>query len=193
MSSDIPKAPESDWPCASSVACGPCHRSCNLELSRRRGSVLRMQDAARSADFQAAYWDRIVELAQLMSDRDRRQATALAKRRIAKKIKRAKRGSDHLTLEEIDAIAKRFALWTVRRKFDWPNRMFRRQATAVQRNLHDALTSGIWKLDIGLRREIEDSLVSGDRTLARNCGTGLNPKPGRSRLRFRWQSAWMAA
>lgn len=128
-----------------------------MELDRKR----------RSLTFRIAYWARIQELVRLMTKDDQGRASSAAQdagidRRAMRAIRQAtESGHGNLTLEAADAIAKRYALWTTKRKFDWGT--YPPSVAADTRVIDGQLTSGIWRLDVELRREVESLLTDENR------------------------------
>jgi hypothetical protein len=64
------------------------------------------------------------------------------------------------TLKLVDLTAKRYALWSVRRKFDWNKGPFIRRAPEGVRVMDRNLCDGIWNLDVTLRRRVEALLTA---------------------------------
>src|SRR4051794_36165019 len=62
-------------------------------------------------------------------------------------------------MEEADKLAKRYALWTVRRKFAWGR--YPADDAASTRRIDQDIVSGIYELDVVLRLEVEDVIGSG--------------------------------
>lgn len=63
-----------------------------------------------------------------------------------------------LSLEEIDRIAKRYAMWEVRRKFDWGQ--YSPDISEATRTIDTGLYRGMYELDVTLRRQVEELLRS---------------------------------
>lgn len=124
------------------------------------------EKSRRGAAFRQAYWQRAEELVGLLGTADQEQVINVAKennlgRKTVNRFKRAAQDSvGLLSLEEADKIAKRYALWTVRRVFDWGD--YPPSLPEGARRIDEELCGGIYDLDVRLRREIE-KLVLADR------------------------------
>lgn len=123
------------------------------------------EQSRRSIVFKVAYWERVTELAPLLSPEGQVRVVEGAQaagvdRRISKALRLAVAAAHgDLSLETVDAMAKRYALWATRRRFDWDNY----PATVEQqtRNINKALLTALWALDVDLRRDIERLVMSG--------------------------------
>jgi hypothetical protein len=63
------------------------------------------------------------------------------------------------SLDHADVIAKRYALWSVRRDFDWGSYLAGIPDDA--RLVNSAMTAGIFELDVRLRKDVEYLLLNG--------------------------------
>jgi len=111
----------------------------------------------RSATFRWSYWDRMLEMAPLLNADGQRlilqQAAARTLPRRHRKLAQKRCGRPGpLTPEHADSVAKRFALWQVRRQFDWAS-------DPVSRFRADVVTK-LWHLDVELRRAVEGALMA---------------------------------
>lgn len=117
----------------------------------------------RSVVFRQAYWGRIEELVALLDEAGQEQAvTAARAARLGRKtvrrfqdVARAVRPGP-LTIDGADEVAKRYALWETRRMFDWG--FYPQGVQPATRSVDEALSSGIYELDVTLRREVETLL-----------------------------------
>lgn len=124
----------------------------------------------RDREFKVAYGLRVVQLAPFMRDEDRQRLEGWAGRNgraMARKTRKAPVASrTWLLLEEADEIAKRYALWTVLKKFEWWR--IEKDPSPEGHVALDLLHS-MWRLDVELRHRLEKRLLSGgdDPTLLR--------------------------
>jgi hypothetical protein len=97
-----------------------------------------MGDTIRSAAFRWAYWQRAIDLTGLLEpDAQAQTRSAAVTANLSKKDVRrldatiaARSGT--ATLEAVDRTAKRYALWSVRRKLDWKPKALRRAPEGVR-------------------------------------------------------------
>jgi len=114
----------------------------------------------RDVAFRQAYWQRVEEMVGLLGSADQNRAVQAAKaanlgRRAVNRFKgAAKESVGPLSLEWADHVAKRYALWTVRQQFDWGR--YPPDIPEGARRIDAELTSGIYDLDVRLRREVEN-------------------------------------
>jgi hypothetical protein len=119
----------------------------------------------RGAQFRIAYWDRTISLAGLVNTEGQQQMLLgggegnlwKKQRRQIEAAVAAHSGS--LTLGQADEIAKRYALWTVRYRFDWGRGDVRKAPIELQKLDKEICENGIWKLDVVLRKKIEKLLL----------------------------------
>jgi len=121
-----------------------------------------MNERVRIVEFGAAYWQRAEEMAALVQGSDQPQLLAAVRsnrgRRAVKRfVSRMPAGGGPLSVDDVDTVCKRFALWTVRLKLDWGRHEAPRLDGANM--LGHALTSGIYDLDVHLRRQVEHLLL----------------------------------
>jgi len=70
-----------------------------------------------------------------------------------------------IPLGELDEVAKRFALWSVRKQWDWDVVIPR--ASGIDSELGEQITDDIWELDVTLRKSVEGAARAGDSNRAR--------------------------
>ncbi len=122
--------------------------------------------AIRSATFRKSYWERMAELADLVVEAELPQLVEAANQANLPRGLRARLRSTRtaerapFTVEQVDTIARQFALWTVRNSYDWRRGEDQRLPSQVV-NIHLALTTGIWGLDVEQRREVEKFFRNG--------------------------------
>ncbi|MFN2557614.1 MAG: hypothetical protein ABR592_12260 [Nitriliruptorales bacterium] len=142
------------------------------DLAKRRGeyTVKTFEEHVRGTEFKKAYWSRAEELVPLLKGSDQEQVIKTAMnslgRRGGKPFKKAAAtGSGPLSLAQADRVALRYGLWTVRKKYDWGH--YPRGTEELTRRLDEQITSGIWDLDVKLRRNLEAPLKSGRQDIPR--------------------------
>jgi hypothetical protein len=135
---------------------------------------VRDTETNRGLVFKQAYWARVEELVDLMDSQGRQRAVESARsnrlgRKTLKRFNEAAGASlpGPLTLDAADGIAKRYAMWEVRRVFDRGS--YPPEVRPDTRRLDEALYSGIYELDVTLRRQVEALL----RSPSRHGATGL--------------------
>jgi hypothetical protein len=126
---------------------------------------VRVSKANRSLVIKRAYRARVEELVGLMDSQARQRTVDSAhKNRLGRKtLKRFNEAvgaspPGPLTLGAADEIAKRYAMWEVRRVFD--SGRYPPQVRAQARRVDEALYSGMYELDVTLRRQLEALLRS---------------------------------
>lgn len=123
----------------------------------------------RDVVFRMAYWERVEDLVGLLDQVGQQRALEAAKsaklgRKTLQRFKKAmgSPSANIMSLESADTIAKRYALWTVRAKFDWCDQPPEWNETTQR--IHENLTLGIYELDVDIRRAIETELHGGAQT-----------------------------
>jgi hypothetical protein len=120
----------------------------------------------RDEIFKVSYAQRAAGMISLLNVRDQQEALRLARQFdyppwILDQIEVGTRtGSADLPLEDMGRVATRYALWCVRKKFDWDRRVPRNL-----RPLDKSIRERVWDLDVEIRRASE-RLVSGTPNIA---------------------------
>ncbi len=123
-----------------------------------------LNERFRGGLFRKSYWERCVEMTDLLDESDHAKMLAAAeKANVSRSMRKDLRRSaptqgTPMTLDEVDAVAKNYAMWRVRQKFDWNQREFAARASPMARQIHVGLVAGILDLDIKLRRQVEQLL-----------------------------------
>jgi hypothetical protein len=150
------------------------------------------RDAARrGAQFRIAYWDRMISLAGLVNPQGQQKLRlGGGERNVWKKQRRQIEAaigahSGTLTLDEADEVANRYAHWTVRYRFDWGRRDVRKAPIALQKLDKEICENGIWKLDVELRKQVEEVLLKdGDPSVAVDLRHSIETEAGRLAARL---------
>lgn len=109
-------------------------------------------DFDKSEFFENAYWTRVLELAVFLDRDGIHQAAANSSRRHRRALKRIE-PLGRWSLDYVDAVAKRFALWSTRRNWHWDGTGFSEP---------EAPGGLMWHLDVELRRRLELKLAADD-------------------------------
>lgn len=126
-----------------------------------------------------AYWQRTEELVSLLEETGQDQAIRAAKsaRLERKTIRRFKQSASErsgpLSIELVDKTAKRYALWTVRAKYDWGPLLPGSSESACR--IHKDLIEGIYDIDVTHRRRVEAILLSANKR-ATSTASDLRPR-----------------
>jgi len=116
--------------------------------------------------FRMSHWARAEELVPLLTKQDQtRIYTNAVKTNLDRKtLKRFRAGIDSgsglLRLEDLVVICYRYSEWATRRRFDW-GKTYPAYIEPATKAIDNELTTGIWTLDVDLRREVEALLKSG--------------------------------
>lgn len=130
-----------------------------------RRSVVFKERTRREVMFKQAVWQRAEELVGLLDSADQERLIENAKRTKLKRktIKRFRQAADEsqgpLSLETLSKVTNRYAMWTVRRAFDWGH--YPPGVDEQTRHIDAELTGGIYEIDVNLRRQVETLLLSG--------------------------------
>jgi len=137
------------------------------------------EEEVRGALFRGSYWLRVLELSALLGEADRKQAERMAPPQYPRSPDKVRAAV--LSLDQADAIAKRYALLAVRQELDWYHPEVTDSLGTMDRELHRQITEGIWLLDAVGIRAVQSALLARDEAGLRDLRRRLEAGAGELR------------